>query len=63
MTVELLPDDGFRIGYAALGKARLVWTSVPIVLVTVATTDAVDEVTARLGEILDPELERRVYVE
>lgn len=61
VSVELLPDDGFRVGYAPLGSARLVWTQDPVVMVRVSDPAELTAVSDRLSEVLDPAIERRVY--
>ena len=57
--VELLPDDGLRIGHARLGYARLIPHVQPLVLVGVESPERIQAVQARLGEVLDDSIERR----
>lgn len=59
--VEFLPDDGFRIGHSPLGQARLLWTTEPVIMVTTGDETSMQEITDRLGEMVSPEIERRVY--
>jgi len=58
-TVELLPDDGFRLGYAMLGFTRIIHGADPLVLVKTQSPDCVSAIQSRLDEILEESIERR----
>jgi hypothetical protein len=58
-TVELLPDDGFRLGYAMLGFTRIIPGADPLVLVKTQSPDCVFAIQSRLDEILEESIERR----
>jgi hypothetical protein len=60
--VELLPDDGMKVGASLLGSARLYGARDPLIIVRCAK-GLVSAVTVRLATAIDMDIQRRVIGE